>query len=417
MIKKAPDLVYIEESFASIKSNQNGDTRQEINAIARTLKRRYNLDVNIRIIDNAHSEFFGMSIYPDKSAIDHIVDEMVDGGSRLETIEKIWAKNNRWTIEIDTKLLYDIKLNANPKEITAVLLHEIGHTVFSNSIPARVHKVLSYALMKIPVKVKKVFTWSKAQRLLGLAIIEACSLTSFNTTGTKVEVEADKFAIKEGYANDLNSFMDKLLRAEGNKYFDITNNEAEKDIAIMVEWAVVNTSELQYRKTKLKNSINNEVRVNRSLFTREYLMDIRNEFFGDGTRTRYDELVSEQRLDKHIENLTNVTEGFRDWFSKRGEIKRVQQSDIDIITIEINRIENEDDRLYVLDLIYDKLDLIETSLDLLKTENHRDKVKVSKTTLEDQRDQLNKLRSDVLKLKVTPIKYGVLIRYPDGYEG
>lgn len=417
MHKKSQELLLIEEAFSEIKSNRLGKHKEPLQKIQRVLSRKYNLKTDIVIIDNGNRDFFGMSIYPEVSAIDIMVDEIVEKRSKADTVLELWKNINSWHIEIDSRLLHDPILNANPAEITAVLLHEIGHTVYSNSIPARVHRIASYALMRIPMSVKKIFTWSKAKRLVGVAFIEACSLPLYWTSSTKEEVEADRFAIKEGYGEYLSTFMTKLLEGRGNQYFNRNDKEIDKEIEIVMDWVITNTSELEFRKTKLNKSIKDEMLRNPSIFTREYLISIRNDFFGNDGKTKYEELVTEQYVTKELDKYSNVLEGFRDWLDKRGKVKKIAQSDIDVIEIELNRIENEDDRLYVLDLVYDKLDVVTLSLDLLNDAKQATRVQVSKDTLVKQKDALNKIRKSVMDLRLPPKQYGVLIKYPPGYEG
>jgi len=67
-------------------------------------------------------------------------------------------------------------------------------------------------------------------------------------------------------------------------------------------------------------------------------------------------------------------------------------------------------------LIYDKLEIINTSLQLI-AENKKDKVPTPKETLLSFKNQLEKLRKEVLSLTIKEKTYGVFIKYPKGYEG
>ncbi|MNT38138.1 hypothetical protein D3C72_1743210 [compost metagenome] len=111
-----------------------------------------------------------------------------------------------------------------------------------------------------------------------------------------------------------------------------------------------------------------------------------------------------------------VSEGFRELFDpKTRKLKRLSQSDMDILYIQIGRIANEDDKIYVLDIIYDYLDLVHVGLDMIQS-GGKDRVPVSKETLTSYKTQLEKFRKDVLSTQVPPKKYGLFIQYPKGYE-
>ena len=150
---------------------------------------------------------------------------------------------------------------------------------------------------------------------------------------------------------------------------------------------------------------------NPSKFVRQVVTSIKVAIFGEGGDS-YKELLTEQYLVQEHRKI--IQEGLN-LFDKYGKLKKISQSDIDIIEIEAGRIENEDDKIYVLDLIYDKLDLINAGLQLIN-EKKQDKVPVSKDKLLNFKSQLEKLRKQVLE---TPInkQYGLFIKYPVGYEG
>lgn len=414
MAHKTPEVLQIEEAFSHIKNNHKGNNDMHLETIRRVTKRRYDLDIEIIVVEN-DMQFFGMTVYPEKDTVDLMVDAIVEKKSRLDTVQDIWAKNKTWVVEIDSKLLYDIRLNANPAEITAVYFHEIGHTVYANTIPKRVHKVLSYTAMHLPFSVKKIFTWSKARRLMGLGVLEACGRKVYYTREMRREVEADRFAIREGYGKNLSDFMTKLIESEGNRMFNLSEAELEKDIESVMQWVINTSSQLEFRRDYLKKSLNEQMLATTSAYARGFILRLRNLFFFDNERTRYDKLLKEQYMIEDYKKV--VTEGFiRDWFDK-GKVKKVDQSDIDIIGVEISRIQNEDDRIYVLYMIYDKLDHITLSLDYLKDEKRAKLVKVSKDTLLRQQDELNKYRKQVMDIRLAPKTVGMMIKYPPGYEG
>ena len=60
MSKKSPDLLLIEEAFTEIKSNPRDKHHQSLGVIKRVISRRYDLQVEINIVENSGLEFFGM---------------------------------------------------------------------------------------------------------------------------------------------------------------------------------------------------------------------------------------------------------------------------------------------------------------------------------------------------------------------
>lgn len=403
------DLQLLEKHMASLKVN-NQD-KEAINGIKRILSRRYDVNFLITVVKNKSNTFFGMSIYPTESVMDALLDQMINNKSRSEALEKIWAEQKEWVLEIDDLLLNDINLNTNPKELVAILLHEIGHVVFSNTVIQRVNKVLRYELMKTAVKTKKIIRWQRARRIFQLIFIDACGSKNYHM---KHELEADKFVVKEGYGEQLETFIVKLLKTQGNSLIDRSEKDMEKDIRTIVTWTFVTVGELEFRKTKLRSLLQAELLINPSKYVRSIVHKVKTDFFGGDTINVYEEAALEQSI-MHNYNYT-LKEGFFGMFDKFGKLKKLTQSDIDIIEIEMSRVQTQDDKIYVLDLIYDNLDIINTALEMI-AKKQADKVPLSKDTLKRFKDQLDKQRKQLLSMQIKDPSYGIFVRYPKGYEG
>lgn len=411
MGKKPEDLLSIEKAFREIKEKKN--IQFNLRLIERILSRAFDIKFEISIVNNDTNEFYGMCIYPQMSTIDRLLIEILEGKNKSNTIYEIWQENKLWTLEIDSIILFDKNLNANPSEITAALLHEIGHVVSSNKIPGRVYRILKYELMKLDYSMKQLIKNPKVRSILGLTIIEACSSKNFKFLSVDSEAVADKFVVKLDYGDELNQLLDKIIKSRGNRLIDRTENEMDSDVKSIVNWSVENISELMYRKTKLKSSLQTILLQNPSNFVKKMVHNIKNTFFGD-SEDRYKSALMEQCLFDICKKV--VHESFMDLFDKIGKLKKISQSEIDVIGIEIEKIENNDDKIYVLDLIYDKLDLINTALDYIDT-GKKDKVQQSKATLQGMKKQLETFRSTILSIQIKDKQYGVFIKYPKGYEG
>lgn len=324
---KSPDMLLLEQLFGNLKSRQ--DVEESLRNIERVLQRKYDLQFNVTLVDNKSNQFFGMSIYPSRNLVDTLVDEILNKKSKSDAIEQLWAQNKKWYLEIDSLLLHDPTLNTNPAEMVAVLLHEIGHIVFSNSVPARINKVLRYELMKLSFNMKKLVKWKKSQALFSLVFAEACGSKSFSL---RRELDADKYVVKMGYGSNIADFIEKLLLANGNSMVDRTERELEKDVRSITTWTLENIGELEYRKTKLRSMLQTEILKNPSVYVRNMVFNIKTKFFGGNDVNSYKEIVAEQYLIR--EHQTIVREGLLDLFDKYGKLKKIKQSDIDIIEVE-----------------------------------------------------------------------------------
>ena len=429
MITKSDDLLHIEKCFMSIKNKVA--VNNNLNKISLALKRLFNIDCQLNIVENNTNTFFGMNVFPSISTMDMMIESIIDKQSTMEDVLKIWEKNNDWNIEIDSILLYDMNLNANPQEITSVLLHEIGHVIYSNMIPQRLYKVIKFKIIKLNYQLRQLISTEKIRKLFNIAIIESCYTKNYRYNSIETEKAADKFVIQYGYGDELNSFIDKLIKSQGNSLVNQTDKEIENEINIVVNWTVLNITELEFRKKALRNALKVEMLKNPSTLTKQVIQDIYNSFFGESndkyrillsenaglTEDKYNELRTDQILDNFTRRV--MTEAANNLFDKNGKLKRINQNDIDILAVECERIETVDDKIYLLDKLYSYMELIDRGLDYLESAD-RDlgsKVSQSKRTLTDMKEQLEDLRKNILATKIIDKDYGVFIRAPKGYEG
>lgn len=429
MSNKCDDLLYIDKCFMSIKNKVAVEAN--LNKISLALKRLFDINCTFTIVNNNTNVFFGMNVFPSVSTMDLMVESIVTNQSSMDDVLKIWEKNNNWNIEIDSILLYDMNLNANPQEITSVLLHEIGHVVYSNTVPQRLYKVIKFKLVKLNYQMKQLISTEKIRKLFNIAIIESCSTKNYTYMDTETEKIADQFVIKYGYGEELDSFINKLIKSQGNSLVNKTDKEVENDINVIVNWTIMNVKELEFRKKSLRNSLKVEMLKNPSELTKKVIQDIYNSFFGESNdkyrillseqagyqNDLYNELCTDQMLDQFIKKV--VTEAANNIFDKNGKLKKITQNDIDILAVECERIENVDDKIYLLDKLYSQLELVNMGLDYIESsdKNLGTRVMQSKRTLLDMKDQLEELRKNILATKIIDKQYGVFLRMPKGYEG
>jgi hypothetical protein len=411
MYNKSQDLLLIEQNFQSIKDKRNIDS--SLDTIRRVISRMSDLDVSISIVDNKTNNFFGMTMYPNKSTMDKLIESIMEDRSTTERIMDVWMKNKNWIIEIDSILLYDTNLNANPAEIVAVLLHEIGHTVYSNTIPARVTKVIKSELLNLDYKLRALCKKSQVNKIFELAIVEACGQKIYTLRNQSNEFDADKFVVKQGYGNELHNFLDKVIKSQSASKFIQSEGERDKEIEITVKWAIDNVSELRMRKTKLKHTMDVQIYKTPSIFIKTTLRSIRDLFIKD-TESIFKSAVAEQVLLRSHDKI--IQESILSFFDKIGKIKKVNKADIDVIEIELDRMANEDDKIYMLDRVYDQLEIVNMGIELIDT-GKGDRVAQSKNTLLGFQKRLEKIRDVILRAKVNKRQYGVFLQYPEGYEG
>ncbi len=414
-MEKSPIYANIEKCFSDLK--QNPKDKEPLQRIERSLKHKFGMEFSVTVVHNKTNEFFGMSVYPEVSMLDMLVAELIKDGNHHEresSVSKIWAEQNKWVIEIDDMILEDYNLNANPSEMTAVLIHEIGHVTYSNTVPVRALKAVRYQLTKLNYKAKQIIKWKRAQRLLDLVVIEACSSKSFSKY-SKDELNADKFAFKQGYGDELCQFIDKMLKTYGNKDIDRSEHDIEQDINAIASWSMETISELEYRKNTLQRMLESVGLRTSSTYTRNILKGIRHDFFSQKSSINYTAAVGESVMNewKKYSNDVVMEQGIEKCHKEHKSFK-IKQTDIDMIDIQVQKITTLDDKLYVLDLI-------SSMQDRLEQQNYLHKIKdtnmplTSVDRIKEYTIQLNKLRQQTVKKQVIKSKT-FFKNYPKGYD-
>lgn len=416
--KYKTDLLELEKCFSELKMGHNQDN--SCKQISRILTRMFKQNFKVSVCKNNTNTFFGMTVFPSVNTCETLISAILNSNSHLDGVVEVWKKNEDWNIEIDSIALFDSNLNTNPAELVAILLHEVGHTIYSNSVPQRLFNVLKYELVNVKMKTRNMFNNSKLRTLIVPSVVEACSIKMYKFLNTREEMDADKFVVEMGYGPALNNFLEKLLRTKGNSLINKTEKEAEQDIKAIFAWGVENIDELRSRKTKLRYQLNAQILRTPSLFAKKILGDIRDLFFGAGAAMKFNQLITESTILKFYDGWKKdaANEVVLEFMgnARMGKLKKLDVQEIDFIRIKIEQIENHDDRIYLLDIIYHYLEQIELYKEYI-ADGKANKVPHSKKFIEDSEKELMKLKATILKTKIPERRYGMFIKYPNGFEG
>ena len=410
----------IDGAFLVLKEDRHNKAALEI--IKNSLESCFSDCVfTINIIEPDHTKtdnsLFIMSVYPELSVVDKVIEALMSNKGTDE-IKKLWNTNKKWTIEIDSRILDDSIINCSNKELTAILLHEVGHIIYSTSIPNRISLILRYEIMKSKMSNRMMLRDRVFRKLLSLPILDACiSDGKKDKTSIKEEVKADTFAKKMGYDKELLSVLTKLMN--NSKFTNsISDNEKMSEVG---KYALKTLDDFQARKDNLsKKSL---LSLKESCMS-PYLESIINDIvitlfedpddsisFYDGKKVSY----MQERADKDIED-GYYTEFF---IVGKKELKRIDPNELDYIEIKVQSIKNENDKMMVVSYINSKLDIIDYYITIMSNPKLAKKYYIPYTM-----DELNKLKTRLEILKKTAINFkipernkNVLISWPTGYEG
>lgn len=425
---KRESLKGIEDAFREdILSARGNISKINTKRLSKEIEKVFDLDIDIVVSKNDTKEFYGMTIVPKESKMMQIIDVLVDGGTKNDAIDIIWKDIDEWTLDIDSMLLgMDFK-GMTAETLTAIFLHEIGHVVYSNSVPVKLNTVVAYKISSTKGAIKDLIKLPILRKLFTLSIIETCSQKMYSP-GLKKEREADKFVVQYGYGEELKYFIDQLVKSQGGRDVLKSDRDIDQEINIITTWTLTNIEQLSKRSDGLKSGLKAEMLRANSNVLRQTLAARYDEIFGirKNSSTLYlaeskgyigeapEDILREQQIYQLADKI--VSESIFKFIDKLGRVKPIKQLELDTIAVDIGAIETHSDKLFLLDQVYDIIDQVNVSLDHIHS-GHPEKVTQSEKTLLNFRSQLERMREEIMSSRIIDKETGVFIKYPKGYQG
>ena len=412
--KTNPQLVSIENGFKVLKENPSSEVGLELIRSSTENIFPYTFHVNIINVKDS-SPLFVMSVFPDKSTLDKVIDAIVSNDNKA--ISKIWSQAKDWTIEIDGRILNPAIIDLTEKELTAIYCHEIGHIIYSNSIPNRLSMVLQY---EIAVSSNKFLIRDKFfKKFLSLPVLNSCRVNK--NESMKEEIKADKFAKKLGYQTDLISVMKKFQACPVYSEEDTPDQGMKK----MAYFSLNSMEQFKQRETKLvEATIERMAAECNSIYIESVLNEILDNCFRDteGTSmTRYKKLdMLYNRAALYDENVCLDLNKYPELTLEFGKQPEINEYTLDYILIKIKSIKTNDDKMMIVSYIHSKLDIVDYYLQLI---NKKKKLFVrcpyTAEELERYKTKLLSLLEDAIDTPVIDGKTNtsIFVAYPKGYEG
>jgi hypothetical protein len=411
-----------------LRSRQNNPkTATGINsAMNRVIPRALMPTKKINIIwnDTARSPFI-MSITPDISELyeksEKINQLMNDPKSRNADVIKEWADIDQWYIEIDTRVL--TKGNRlcvdDGAQFVALLCHEIGHVMNEN--PMRLFYNYKYQSLQFSTMEKLMLSNSKIVRAIMLPMythtLQFMIVVKDRNDSRKCEMAADMY-VPDMYKGALVSYMnDHILMDPQASKLVIDEDSFDKEQNVGIKLSKESIEMLKGRRDALNMQIQNQYNSQDNGIFHRHLM----KFIGR-KMTGYD-----PEEDKYITGLKTMMENAyqREYATMESkavsvltEAAKVTSRELDILDIRADNIATPEDKMYIIQRVYDYMEAIDS-------ENAK-KIKKDKSgnlpkEIKDTRlDRLNAIRTKVLATKVEDpanAKYGIVVKYPSGYEG
>ena len=210
------DFSGLQDSMNKLKTNQSQTTlnniKKELNKFFRDSECR-----EIIFTKNTDKLFFGMCTYAIIS--NHTTMEILTDDEPVRIKE--------YSIEIDSKIL---EVGFTTRELTAIILHEVGHLVNDTSTSDEIRKAVDEYVADIGSELK-LADINGIVPLFSFAIQDCYRKATSIFSKRNEEVIADQFVFLCGYGDDLESAFKKIVRQNKN-----INSEVNK--FMVLDWTL-----------------------------------------------------------------------------------------------------------------------------------------------------------------------------------
>lgn len=334
--------------------------------------------------NNISKPFFGMIVCP---RIDgNNIYEYLMGNDDIRLTE--------YTIEIDSHIFNPV-LGLNGKEITAMLLHEVGHVINDATPINNARKYLDEYLAKNNDTIKMSDSYHYREILAyALKDFVAKDRSIFYTSNVD-EVMADDFVRAYGYGTYLESAMQKIISSNSKLYQGELNDRFSSFI-----WSIQLYKHMQYRRIPALRSLNKAKALTGSRIEKAEIENLIRRI------NRIDDTALMEA------SMSNVQSKIKNRMRKmRIDNMKALEDDYYEINMRIRNVEDEDDALYLMRQLNTRISLI---TDFVESEdlNSNERKKWNDTL-----DRFIRLRTDLSNTIVYKSKnYGIFVAYPDIQE-
>lgn len=401
-------------------SSPNSIKQKIINNLNRLIDGK---EFDVIIIDTNRP--FIMACYPDIEELWDSADKLADSLKELEksnshTFTKRYYEIKKWTIEIDSKILdkrskYCV---ASGEEFIALLFHELGHVM--NETPARIKYTYMQRSAKFNAIEKMILSDSKIVKYILLPMYlnfnNFMVITNALIVGNIEEMKAD-LRIPTDYRSAFISYLDRCILKDPVAFNSTIVNEkdAQAEMDKCVEFTRTTLHSLKARRTVMYNAIKYQNKENNSPSITKFL-------------SMFNQLLFKANIDEDSVDPINESICAKQYaaiYDKAVieaeallEQSRVTDRDLMVLQVELDSIETQEDKLYVLHTVFDYIEIVSREISK-KMKNIKDPSKVPPELLEDKRlKMLEDMKKAVVAKQILKEKqYGLYIQYPQGYEG
>lgn len=333
--------------------------------------------IQVLYTDNQDKLFFGMRVFPELSK-KQVVDICQSDTPVMF---------DKYYLEIDSKL-FDPFLGLTVDEVTAILLHEIGHLT-NNSKPADEIRRGIDTYLAVYGETLKYSNAEQYWNILSYGLADAAVKVTSLFYSNDREFKADEFVIVCGYGEDLESALRKIVKN------NVSLNRDVNEKFIVLSWTLRLYKDVKNRRIRALATINRSIDLSPSQLEKRELKTLSKTIrsIGDNILMRESSAIHEGLSDKVREMKLKSISDFKADYYEFNMIK--------------NNISDQDEAILLMRQINTRISILSDALD---TEDMPAK---KKTELSNLLDKYEKLRDELSRKLVYKDRFvGVMVNYP-----
>lgn len=337
-------------------------------------------------------------------------------------VEK-WCEIKHWVILLDPRVLTkgDPCCVDDGNQFVAILCHELGHIFTRDPIAF----VANYRKMMNQMSTMEKMMMAKSPIIRKLILPMFVHTQQFllivnKKTDDEMELAADAYVPNEFKGALISYITNHVLVRPDTHGLVINKAEYDNEQQMAINYSKSTVDLMKRRRDVLKKQINAQYHSPDSDAYMKNLLTYMGKAVGsynpstDDTNVlaeAYDIKDFERQYDRVVAEAMAVLEAIK-----------VTDRELTILEIEASNIQNNEDKLYVIQTIYDYIEAVskQQADTYKKKKKSMTDAEIKQVLAADNRlDRLQKLRSKVMAMDVDDDSdhYGLFIRYPKGYEG
>ena len=302
------------------------------------------------LFTRSDSLFFGMCVYPiitKELCVEILQDEKP-------------VRFDQYAIEIDSKILHP-SLDITPREMVAMILHEVGHIVNDPNPVNEVRKAIALQLTKsgdslnIP-KTAQYYT------IISYGIKDTIRrLTSMFFVYKNGEVLADEFVHMCGFGDNLNNIFDKICKS-GMKINEPTANKL-----VSLAWTLSVYKQVKLKRIPALKLLNKMKSITGSLLEKREMEIVENAIktIDDANIQECCDITNKDNYYIFTEDKKEIKQSKYAELRKAATLKNIKKFEQDVYEykMRIRHIADEDDAYYLMRMINTRISVLEDFLE------------------------------------------------------